>query len=876
MRRALFWTTAAGAVLLATGPVQAAETDVEEVVVTGSRIRGVEAVGSSVITLGSDQIAKQPSASVHDLLKTVPQVAGFGIDPSSAVVTGTSGTNTTRGSALNLRGLGSQATLVLLDGRRLPASGVNGTYVDPTSIPALALSRIEVVADGASAVYGSDAVAGVVNFIINKSFTGALSQVRAGYADGYDQRQFGQMLGHDWGGGRAMIAFEHAVNSNLNGSERSFIRSDLTADGGRDFRGSQCNPGNIVVAGVPYAIPAGGVTSATAASLVPNTRNRCETTRLADVLPKQRRDSVVLFAEQDLSDSLSVRLEGLYAKRKYVANAIQQGSSSVVSTFNVPSTNPFFVRPPGVTANTVSVEYFFGPELGLLRQHGFYRVTHLAGGFDIKLPAGWSATLDGFYGRTDEAQNTRRILPAALTAALTSRDPNTAFNPFGGANTAAARANLNTGLFYPYARNLISGGEATANGTLFDIAGGPVRLAVGAEYARYTLSAGSKQGAAAAPTFLFNSSSREQRALYGELLVPLVGSTNEMSGVRRLDVSLAYRIDDYDDVGSTRNPKIGVTWSPIDGLQLKGSYGTSFRAPLLQDLLLLRGGAALVVSTVPDPLSASGTSTGLAVNAGNPNLTPEEATSWSFTADWIPAFLPDARLSLTWFSVDYENQVSNPPRGSSTLLDPNYQFLVTRNPSPALIQSFTSQGLLINGILPPNVAWLQNAQTQNLAGTKVTGFDIDASYRWRGDFGQLVFGATGSYTDSFKIQISPVAPVLEQVGNLATPVKFRARAYIDWSNGPYAAVLTLNHSSGYDNALSTPVQRVERYDTIDLRMAYTVEDTAVKWFEGISVSLDVQNLFDQDPPYVNIDGGWDPGHASAVGRLVSMTVAKRW
>jgi iron complex outermembrane receptor protein len=98
MRRALFWTTAAGAVLLATGPVQAAETDVEEVVVTGSRIRGVEAVGSSVITLGSDQIAKQPSASVHDLLKTVPQVAGFGIDPSSAVVTGTSGTNTTRGA----------------------------------------------------------------------------------------------------------------------------------------------------------------------------------------------------------------------------------------------------------------------------------------------------------------------------------------------------------------------------------------------------------------------------------------------------------------------------------------------------------------------------------------------------------------------------------------------------------------------------------------------------------------------------------------------------------------------------------------------------------------------------------------------------------
>jgi iron complex outermembrane receptor protein len=403
-----------------------------------------------------------------------------------------------------------------------------------------------------------------------------------------------------------------------------------------------------------------------------------------------------------------------------------------------------------------------------------------------------------------------------------------------------------------------------------------VRLAVGFEHTKYTLSAGSKQGAAAAPARLFQSVSRVQNAAYAELFVPLVGVNNERPGFHSLDLSAAYRIDDYDDVGSTRNPKIGVNWSPVEGLLLKGSYGTSFRAPLLQDLLLLRGGAALVVTTVPDPLSPTGTSTGLAVNAGNPDLIPEEATTWSFTAEWRPTFAPDARLSVTWFSIDYDNQISNPPRGSSTLLDQNYQFLVTRNPSQALIQSYLAQGLMINGILPPTVAWLQNAQTQNLASTEVRGFDFDASYAWRGDFGDLTLGATGSYTDSFRVKISPVAPELEQVGTLNTPVRFRARAYLDWSRGPYAAQLALNHSSGYDNGLATPVQRVKSFDTVDLHLVYNFEDSGSKWLDGLSLAFDAQNMFDEDPPFVNIEGGWDPGHASPLGRLISLTVTKRW
>lgn len=849
--------------------------ELEAVVVTGSRIRGAGSVGSEVIAVGAEEIQRRPTTSVQDLLKTVPQVAAFGFDASSPVVQGTSGTNTTRGSSINLRGLGPQATLTLLDGRRLPASGVNGTYIDPNSIPSIALSRIEVVADGASAVYGSDAVAGVVNFIANKTFEGALSRVRYGYADGYDQLQIGQMVGYAWEGGNVVLAFEHTSNSNLNGTERSFIRSDLTGRGGRDYRGTQCNPGNIVVGGVFYAIPTGGVTPATASTLRPGTTNRCETFRLGDVLPKQDRNSAVLYARQDVTDWASVFFEGLYTKRSYVARAVQQGSSAVIATFNVPATNAFFVRPPG-TAGTVSVQYNFAPDLGPLNQHGFFRVTHLTGGFEFKLPKEWRLEATGVYGRTDEAQNTQRILQPALTAALASNNPQTAFNPFGPGTQPQVFAQINNGLFNPYARNTIVGADVQANGPIFELPGGTARLAVGAEYMNYGLGAGSRQNDRNNPALAFLYTSRHVKSVFAEAYVPLIGDDNAMPLVQRLELSAALRYDDYSDVGDTTNPKVGLTWTVTDELQFKGSYGTSFRAPLLQDLILLRAGAALIVSTLPDPLSPTGTSTGLAVNAGNPNLTPEQATTWSFTGTWRPAWAPGLRLSATHWLVDYDDQISNPPRGASALTDPNYLFTVTRNPTQAQINVFLNQGLRINGTLPPTVAFLQNAQTQNLAATKARGWDFEATYAWDSRLGDFNVQATGSYVSRFDVQISPAAPLLGQVGNFNFPVRFRGRLSGGWRQGPWDADLAVNYHDNYRNGLVVPAQQVESFVTFDAHVGYTLADTGNRWLDGLSIALDAQNLFDEEPPFVNVDGGWDPGQASAVGRNLLITLTKRW
>ncbi|HVF17717.1 MAG TPA: TonB-dependent receptor plug domain-containing protein, partial [Steroidobacteraceae bacterium] len=299
---------------------------VEEVLVTGSRIRGAGGpVGSDVIAIGAEQIQRQPAATITEYLRKVPQLQGFGVDASSSVVQGTGGTNTTRGSALNLRGLGPQATLTLIDGKRLTYSGVSGNYVDPTAIPSIAIERIEVVADGSSAVYGSDAVAGVANFILRKEFDDIQVRGRIGSADDYTLRQYSGIGGTTWDTGSFVLAYEHSEHGNLNGGERSYILSDLRSFGGRDNRNSQCSPGNIVVGGTSYAIPSGGVTAATAGNLAPNTRNLCENLRYGDILPSEERDSGYVYITQDLSDTVSVNVQGLITSRDYVAKAVQQG-----------------------------------------------------------------------------------------------------------------------------------------------------------------------------------------------------------------------------------------------------------------------------------------------------------------------------------------------------------------------------------------------------------------------------------------------------------------------------------------------------------------------------------------------------------------------
>lgn len=845
----------------------------EEVVVTGSRIRGVDIVGSTSISLGRELIDVVPAITTSDLMRNVPQVINLGADETHRGVQGGQG-NTTFASGVNLRGIGGNTTLLLFDGRRMAPQGARGVYFDPNLIPTIAIERVEVVPDGASAIYGSDAIAGVVNLISRKEFVGAEVRAQYGFADDYDKHSYSAIAGLDWGwlgGGNLVIAAERSGHPNLRGEDRDFYSSDLRARGGQDFRTNLCNPGTIVVGGQNYAIPAGqnGV-GLDPASLVPGTRNLCDDAKNTDLIPDQQRNSVMLNMTQRLTDSIEVFTQGFYSERDYKIRGILKNSVSR-ATLTVPNTNPYFVS-PDPSATSVLVNYRFPEEFGISYQDGFDRTFQITAGGTIDLPADWKVTATAGYGKNQNLfRDNNLIHTPALNAALQSSDPATALNPFGdGASSPESVYASFRSYTTNYGYNTRKTASLDADGPLFALPGGEVRLAAGYDHVddEHT---GRQRSTAGAITP--REMGRTIDSVYAELFVPVVGDPNSVSGIRKLDLSLAVRYDDYSDVGSTTNPKYGVTWAPIDGLRLKASYGTSFRAPTLGDLL---PEVLIYERQLVDPASPTGMSTGLLYSGGNPNLDPETATTRSFGVEFEPYALPGARIAVNYFDVEYRDQtLSLYGLASALLQNTYYNRYIQRNPTPAEIDAFLAGGRVNGAINPSVITFLGFTQTQNLAITIAKGFDYQLSYVWNtnvGDFDAAVYGT--QYT---KYMTAPAAgaPAVDVLNTIDTPPKTRLRADLGWNNGSWRVSTRLNWIGAYDNNLVRPTERVDATKIVDFHTDYRFDSDGGA-LSGLTIALDIENVFDTEPEFVNQIGGFDAQVASAIGRMVSVSLRKRW
>ena len=209
-----------------TGSSSKADDTLEEVVITGTNIRGAAPTGSSVITVDREQIQNSAGVTALAILQETPQIMNFGITESSRTGNGGAG-NITFGSSVNLRGISPFATLTLINGHRMPPNGTTGAAPDPNVLPTIALERVEVVADGASAIYGSDAIVGVANLILRRHVNGFEGTARYGSADGYNDRQIGAIFGHDWGSGRLTISAENGFHTAMHGPDRTVFRSEI-------------------------------------------------------------------------------------------------------------------------------------------------------------------------------------------------------------------------------------------------------------------------------------------------------------------------------------------------------------------------------------------------------------------------------------------------------------------------------------------------------------------------------------------------------------------------------------------------------------------------------------------------------------------------
>lgn len=852
-----------------------------DIIVTGSRVRGEAPVGSTVTTLGRAEMEASSAVTVDRMIKEIPQVFDLGVSENSRGQSGGSG-NITYGNSVNLRGIGPYATLVIIDGHRVTN---NSRSIDPSVLPSLGVERVEVVADGASAIYGSDAVAGVVNLIPRRSLDGGELFARSGIADRGDfhETTLGAAIGKVFDRGQIMVAYEHVERSNLSGDDRSFFTSDQRRFGGGDYRIPRCAPGNINANGTTYAIPAGGVTQVSAGSLTAGTLNLCDELTNQDLMPEQNYDSVNSTGRFEFNDWLSVFYDGFYSKREFYRK-----SAFSNARLTVPQTNAFFVRPAGFTGTSYTLDYNFRNDVPTNDSFGSAKSWQITPGVRVKLPYDWEfETLYG-YGKTQDFSGSYYgINNAALNAALASSNPATAFDPYGLERTSPeVLALLANQIFLAPTNGRLKTYEARLNGPLFRLPGGEVKLAAGYERQDFTVALGQARGGPTTP-ITFRNFGRKVDSLYSELYIPIFGADNATTLFERLELNAAVRHDKYSDVGSTTNPKFGINWQPVRWLKLRGSYGESFRAPTIPEIY--GNSNNLFGQSYQNPAGGAPLQ-GYALSGPNLDLKPETAKSWSVGAD----FDPTSRLhfGITYWDVKYSNQVlAN--LSNLAILGNEAQYagtdIILRGGAAAQrVQELVAQGVALAGGSfpggnPANVTLFVDGRSQNLGVSITRGIDFTGT--WRTDISaddQLTVNVSGTYLTKYNVAVTPTAPLVDRRNFIFNPLKFKGRASVNWDHGPLSARVLVTHVGGYKNNLAQTVQSVKSYTPVDLTLNWRIGDPEENGFfaKGFTLGLEVRNLFDTDPPYVNLapsgngSGGYDATASDPIGRLFAVSVRK--
>jgi len=886
VRRALIGTGA----LLGAMPLMAADAgtqastqgdeELAEVVVTGSRVRGAAPVGAAVITLDRESLESSGQVTIDRILKDIPQNFDLGVSENSRGQSGGAG-NIVYGNTVNLRGVGPYATLVLLDGHRVTN---NSRSTDPSILPTLGVERIEAVADGASAIYGSDAIAGVVNLIPRRSLNGVEAFARYGSASDFDETAAGLAWGKVWDAGQLMLAYEHVDRSNLSGDDRDFFTADQRPFGGRDYRSARCNPGTLVIGTTTYAIPVGGLTQANEGALVPGTSNRCNEVIGQDLFPEQNYDSVASTFRKELAPWVTLIGDAYYSRREF-----RRRAAFAAARLNVPDTNAWFVRPDGFAGNTYSIDYSFADDLPTNDTYGKAVNWQVTPGLRFTLPHDWSLEAVVGYGKTrDDADSTRGTNNAALNAALASSDPATAFDPYGlGRTQPSVLAAISDQIFLAPTNSDFTGYELRLNGTLFTLPGGDVGLATGYERQDIEVALGSARGAPTTPV-AWRHFDRQVDSAYAELQIPLFGVGNARPGFERLTVNAALRHDDYSDVGKTTNEKFGLSWKPVPGLTIRGSYGTSFRAPLISQIY--GNSNNLYVQNYQNPAGGA-TVTGVALSGQNLDLGPEKATTWSTGIDWEP--LSNVGVSLTYFDVNYRNQVEA-YLSNLALLAREADFdgtgiIVRGTEAGQRVQELLDAGITIAaGSLPggsaSNVTLFVDGRGQNLGVSNMKGLDLSTSYRLEtGARGTFRFSLTGSYLTEYDVAITPAAPLVDRLNTIFNPLKLKLRGGMAWNRGPLGASVSVTRVHGYQNNAVTPVEGVGPYTPIDVTFNMDLGQMfGASQLEDLNFGVEIRNLRDEDPPYVNFapsgngSGGYDATVANPIGRMFAVSLRKKW
>lgn len=762
------------------------------IVVTGTNIRGIAAESSPGRTFSRDDIDATGAATAQEFIQTLSSNFSGGSNanipgglPNDAGAGGNTGAFGSYGSSVNLRGLGSGSTLVLLNGRRLAPASATGDFADISMIPASAIERVETLTDGASSIYGSDAVAGVVNFVLRDDFEGLEASARYGVGtEENSPSQYRASLtgGTNWENGNGLFVYEYFSQDELSVEDRSFALKTFSP---------------------------------------------------SFLLPSQERHSILGSLNYYINPDLEISTDITFSERE---------SRSIRSD---------------ISGNT-------------FQQDANSENFNASAGLSWRFKEDWFLDLNGNFSEI-QTKNQSSIFSDDLRETDSS----------------------------------ILVGDLILSGPIYDLPAGDIRVAIGGHLREEDLKQTVTFGASG-DMRTDRDGSRNVHAIYGEAFIPVISEENQLSLIERLEINLSGRWEDYSDFGDTFDPKIGILLSPLEGLNFRGSYSTSFKAPVLGRVGAVDRSASVFNTgflnqifglTSPDPLLDSAVV--ITRSGTEANLEPETSEAFTVGFDFSNISGPHSfNTSSSYFDIDFEDQLGLTPVPGNLInfAAVNLAFTnpdafpdgtVVFNPSAEQINSvLDSLDLPLGnpfGLDPLDAVAINNATiVRNLSRTLVRGFDFDFSYAYELDDGNLVLGLNGTHIISFERQATTSSPVVDQVDTLFNPASTKVRGNIGFQNQSVSANLFINYINDYSVDSTAASESISDWITLDASLMYSFpESVQASALKNVTLRFSAVNILDQDPPSIpfnstlNVDG-YDPTNASPLGRFVSFEVSKKF
>jgi|GEM_PF-116509 len=855
--------------------IASAEADkpvLEEVVVTGSLIRQ-SVLPSPINIIDGDSIAEHGITNVSELVNILPANAGSEAQIDQLNQPLTSGT-----AQFNLRDLGLGSTLVLVNSRRQTLSAVaatdGSTFTDINSlVPLIAIERVEVVKDGAAATYGSDAVAGVVNFITRNSVDRPELKVHSYFMDGASQLDIEGIAGLHIGDGNLVLAASYYNSTRLATYERDFSRAVTFGRPSWHSVSSFGQPGSYFVPSLNRFVPDPNCTNPAFPDSFKNSASdtfcRFDFSDFFDLIPKEHRAQVFTTFNAPLGDDLQLNLEAGYA------NTHSETTSSpsfpiLAVTPVVPATHPDNPFGEAVRFRGRLLGPSYGPSIATFD----YNTFRLAAGLEGKLVGSWTWTTGATVSQQEAHYNKPDTIASALTNALNglggpgcnaaTGTPGVGacqyYNPFGSASLGTGTPNsdalINSLIGYSdlHGRANLFTVDAVATGDVFEYSGGTVAAAAGLQYRRDTfrhdwgdlVNQGELITLGQAPDF---SGSQENVSVFGEVKAPFG---------KHVEAQLSGRYEKYLHSFGNFSPKVALLFTPIDAIALRGSYGKAFRAPSVYQ--------RVAVQAAQPSVNDGGTFVFINTQAfGNPDLRPEKSTSFNVGVTLRP--LDKLEFSADYYGFDYKD------------------LIVKENPQPIIDQARadTLAGLTgtpaqlrvqrdINGTLQ-----LVRLNFINASSVKTDGVDVTGRYTLDTSFGAFDFNGAWTHVNKYLIRIAPGSAEIEGAGNVnfnnlgRSLPRDRVQYGVSWKWTQHQLSAFGHYISSYKNDRSGITQtHIKAQNTFDVQYNLNLDSLLGK--TTTRFTLGVVNVTNKMPPLAQLNLGFDPIVHDPRGRVIHVGI----